>query len=885
MFAHEIFESQVEETPDRVALVFEGQSLTYRELDGRANQLARRLRVLGVGPEAPVGVCMERSPELVVAILGLLKADGAYLPLDPTQPKERLSFILNDTRPAAVLAQKRLVEFLPQHTAPEVCLDSDWNSVAEESSEPLETKLNDGNLGFLIYTSGSTGEPKAVMLPNRKRENRESHENTVYQMTRDDRHVLKSSISFTLLTREVFWPLLTGAQLFITPPGTEQDSAYLAKFIAANKITIITLTPSMLGAFLEEPEAKNCPSLRHVVCFGETLTPELQRRFFSRLAAELSMYYGSTEAPSATLLKCRREDVSTTVQLGHPLPGKQVYLLSGGLQPVPIGVCGELYIGGKLARGYFKRPDLTAERFIPDPFSPEPGARLYRTGDLGRCLAEGSIEFLGRDDEQVKIRGFRIELGEIEAVLRQHTSIRQAVVVAREDRVGESRLVAYIVLEEGKSVTDLRNFLRTKLSEYMLPSRFVFLAELPLTSNGKVDRRSLPAPDQTNTNLAKSFVASRDELELRLVWIWERVLGTKPIGVRDDFFELGGDSLLAARLFARLEKLTSKRLPLALLFQAPTIEQLAGLLRDTSWSPSWSSLVAIQPNGSKPPFFCVHAHRGNVLNFNALARHLGTEQPFYGLQARGLDGSGPGHSTIEEMAAHYIDEIRSVQPSGPYLLGGYCFGGKVAFEMAQQLKAQHEEVALLALIDSYAPGHPRRLPWRQRSKARAQLHWSNLKNLGRTEKLTYLRVKGKTAEAKALAGMKRLAARAYLALGVSLPSALPPVKRRNLSIPSIYSGKIDVFAPSQAQSVCNLYQSHMGWDGLAAGLETHVIRGKFAAIIVEPAVQELAERLRAAIDRAIAKPEAINLSRLGANQKPFLRIVEKENSDGRDRGH
>jgi amino acid adenylation domain-containing protein len=577
MFAHQIFEAQVAETPDNVALVFEGESLTYRELDGRANQLAHRLKALGVGPEVPVGVCMERSPELVVAILGLLKADGAYVPLDPAQPKERLSFILNDTQPAVVLAQKRLVEFLPRHTAHEVCLDRDWSGVAEESSKPLESRLNDGNLAFLIHTSGSTGEPKAVMLTHRSRDNRVTHENTVYQMTRDDRHILKSSISFTLLTREVFWPLLTGAKMFITPPGTEQDSAYLVKFIAANRITIVTLTPSMLSAFLEEPEVKNCPSLRHVVCFGETLTPELQRRFFSRLSAELSMFYGATEAPSATLLKCVREDVPTTIQLGQSLPGKHLHLLDRELRPVPLGVSGELYIGGRVARGYFQRPDLTADRFIPDPFSLEPGARLYRTGDLCRYLPDGSNEFVGRADDQVKIRGFRIELGEIETVLRQHAAIRQAVVIAREDRTRGKGLVAYVVLEARKAsnTRDLREYLRVKLPDYMVPSSFAFLDALPLSPNGKVDRKALPEPDQRRPELKRAFVAPRTPVEEALAEIWSQLLEVEEVGVHDDFFELGGQSLLAGQVVSRAQKIFEVEVSLRVLFEHPTIAGLA----------------------------------------------------------------------------------------------------------------------------------------------------------------------------------------------------------------------------------------------------------------------------------------------------------------------
>lgn len=580
MFAQQIFEAQVGETPDNVALVFEGESLTYRELDNRANQLAHRLKALGVGPEVPVGICMERSRELVIAIFGLLKASGVYIPLDPAQPKERLAFILQETQPAVILTQQRLLENLPSNEAKEVCFGADSNPIENESTEPIASTLIEGNLAFLIYTSGSTGQPKAVMLTHRRRDSRVSHENELYQMTKGDRHILKSSISFTLFVREVFWPLLSGAQLFITPPGTEQDNRYLVRFVAENKITIITLTPSGLSAFLEEPAAKELSSLRHVICFGEALTPELRARFFSRLSGELSVYYGATEAPSATLLRCRRDDNSTTVNLGQPLPGKQVYLLDHSLKPVPIGVRGELYIGGKLARGYFKRPGLTAGRFIPDPFSEERGSRMYRTGDLGRLLSDGSIEFLGRADDQIKIRGFRIEPAEIERAIQQHSAVLEAAVVASRDESGRNRLVAYVVFRSGEKATvdELRKFLTARLPQYMVPSVFMPLEALPKTPNGKVDRRALPVPGRSRPALNTPFVASRTPLEKELTAIWQEVLCLDSIGVHDSFLDLGGESLLASQIIAAVIKRFQLALPVKLLFESPTVAEMAAVI-------------------------------------------------------------------------------------------------------------------------------------------------------------------------------------------------------------------------------------------------------------------------------------------------------------------
>jgi amino acid adenylation domain-containing protein len=514
---------------------------------------------------------------LVIAVLGLLKAGGVYVPLDPSIPKERLSFILNETQPKVLLVQERLLEALPEVDAQSIVLNDNWRAAFTESTAPLENLIRRENLGFLIYTSGSTGEPKAVMLPHRPRDSRTSHEHKLYQLTPNDRHVLKSSISFTLLLRELFWPLLTGARLIIAPPGTETDMDYLLQLIAKHQISVITLTPSTLRAILSQSRLERCDSLRHIVCFGEPLNADLQSLYFSKLSAELSVYYGATEAPSATYRKCLPFETRTITELGQTLPGVQLHLLDEYLESVPDGISGQIYLGGKLARGYFKRPDLTAEKFIPHPFSQEPGARLYKTGDLGRLLPGGNVEFVGRADDLVKVRGFRIELGEIAKTIRQHPEIDDAFVLALDTDSDRSRIVAYTVPKPQStiSVTDLRLFVRLKLPDYMVPARFVFLDALPVSPNGKIDRKALPIPGRSRPELATPLIPHQTPLEKDLAQIWCDVLDLDQIGIHDNFIDLGGDSLAATRIVSRVVARFEIEIPLGALFESPTVAQMA----------------------------------------------------------------------------------------------------------------------------------------------------------------------------------------------------------------------------------------------------------------------------------------------------------------------
>jgi amino acid adenylation domain-containing protein len=587
---HELFEEQVERTPDAIAVEIEDQRLTYCELNTRANQLAHFLRKHGVEPDVSVGICMERSLEMVVGIIGVLKAGGAYLPMDPEYPKERLTFILEDARSSVLLTQERLIGRLPEHETQVFFLDKDWVAISRESNENPVSEVTADNLAYVIYTSGSTGKPKGVMICHSSICNRLLWEKSAYHLSEADRILQKTSFSFDVSVRELFEPLLVGARLILARSDRQHDCAYIVRLISERKITAVTLAPSMLEVFLDEPGVEKCNSLRRVNAGGEVLNIDLQERFFASSAADLYIGYGPTEATIAvTYWICKRVGNQSAVPIGRPIANTQIYILDRYLRPVPIGVTGEIHIGGdSVARGYLNRPELTAEKFIPNPFSNDPGERLYRTGDLARYLPDGNIVFLGRIDHQVKIRGFRIETGEIECVLREHPSVQDVAVIARKDETrdpstplrADKCLVAYVVIKQEHETCDieLRSFLKQKLPEYMVPSYFVTLDELPLTLSGKIDRKALPEPDRTRPGLGREFVAPRNPTEEILADIWSQVLGIEKVGVYDNFFELGGHSLLATQVVYRARDAFKVELPLRNLVEEPTVARLAEII-------------------------------------------------------------------------------------------------------------------------------------------------------------------------------------------------------------------------------------------------------------------------------------------------------------------
>ncbi|GID93891.1 hypothetical protein Adi01nite_33030 [Amorphoplanes digitatis] len=582
-FIHQLFEARARATPDAEALRFEGEQLTYAELDRRANQLAHRLRRLGVGRDVVVGVCMQRSIEMVVSLLATLKAGGAYLPLEPGYPRSRLEFMCEDARVPVLLTQHSMLGQLAGVRAVVLCVEELAGELGREPGEPPAVEVGGEDLAYVIYTSGSTGRPKGVMNVHAGIRNRLLWMQDTYGLDPSDRVLQKTPFSFDVSVWEFFWPLMTGACLVMARPEGHKDGRYLLDTIQREAITTVHFVPSMLRVLLLEDDVEDCRGLRRVICSGEALSRELQEDFFARSAAELHNLYGPTEAAvDVTAWACRRDGDPRPVPIGHAIANTQMYVLDRLLRPVPAGVTGELCIGGRnLARGYLNRPDLTAERFVAHPFDPVPGARVYRTGDLARYRDDGAIEYLGRLDHQVKLRGFRIELGEIEQVLGGHPGVREAIVIARR-HAGDTRLVAYLSGDDPPTPGELVTYLKALLPDYMVPAVFVTLPGFPLTPNGKVDRAALPEPEVSRTELATPYEAPQDRVERTIAEVWTRLLGIDQVGVNDNFFELGGHSLLVAELRHALRTQLQRPLTLVELFQFPTVRSLAEHLAGAS---------------------------------------------------------------------------------------------------------------------------------------------------------------------------------------------------------------------------------------------------------------------------------------------------------------
>jgi amino acid adenylation domain-containing protein len=647
---------------------------------------------------------------MIIGMLGILKAGGAYLPLDPASPPDRVRFIVEDSAVPIVLTQETLVSGLQPSDATIVRLDADWPAITAAGEPSTLVDVRPENLAYVIYTSGSTGKPKGVEVTHANVARLFAATQHWYDFRPDDVWTLFHSFAFDFSVWEIWGALMYGGQLVIVPQSTTRSPDEFVKLCIEHGVTVLNQTPSAFRQFIraEAQQPGGQLALRLVIFGGEALELQRLRPWFERYGdarPQLVNMYGITETTVHVTYRPLTIADSERIQsvIGVPIPDLRIRLLDRYFQPVPDGVAGEIHVGGAgVARGYLRRPELSAAKFIVDPF--DAGQRLYRSGDLARRLKNGEIEYLGRIDNQVKIRGFRIELGEIETVLGQHPDVESVILKVHEHN-GDRQLVAYVVLRSGcaSPPSRLRNFLSQRLPDYMVPARFITIDEMPLTGNGKIDHKALPALTEADRDRSQAIVPPRDDAERQLVRMWEQILGVQQVGIRDNFFDLGGHSVLAVSLMAEMEQVFGRSLPIGTLFRHPTIEQLAETLSCAEPAREWSPLVPIKPDGSATPFFCVAGGGGNVLYFRELANCFPVQRPFYGLQAVGLDGYREPLTTVEAIAAENVRAIRRVQPYGPYLLGGHCFGGWVAFEMAQLLLRQGHEVALVALLDSPAP--------------------------------------------------------------------------------------------------------------------------------------------------------------------------------------
>lgn len=851
---HRAFERQAALTPLASAVIRDGGQITYDELNRRANRLAHELRALGARRGRFVGICLTRSPDMLVAVLAVLKSGAAYLPLDPAYPAARLKTMLEDAAPAVLLSTQPLAAALPRNAARTVLIERQRDTRARDDN--IDTGITSADVAYLMYTSGSSGRPKGVLVTHGGVANYIAWRHSYFPLHGADRCLQKASLNFDDSVWEILEPLGAGASVILARPSFEFDSAYLVQLIARQHITAACFVPSLLRMIVEEPGVESCTSLRRLTTGGETLSVELQRRVLQRLpGAALYNGYGATETTIAsTFWRCSDMPGQCSVPVGRAIANTQVYVLDPQHQPVAAGDIGEICIGGAgVALGYLNQPALTAERFIRSPFSATPG-NIYCTGDRGRLRADGVLEFIGRADEQVKVRGVRVELGDIETALLEHPRVLAAIAVSAASTGAGSRLVAYVVPRDSQAVpaTELREHLRARLPPSMIPGRIVNSSALPRTPSGKLDRQALAAAAAQDDD--DRYVAPRNQLEARLVEIWKQVIEVRPIGVCDDFFALGGHSLSAVRVALAMEKAFDRHVPPGLLLERPTIELLAAHIRADADVERHGSLVALDTNGAGRPLFLVHQINGDLALYRELVRALAGQRPVYGLQALGLEDRGTPQESIQAMAAHYVREIRVAQPHGPYAIAGHSSGGLIAFEMAQQLYRAGEQVEPLAIIDiDAAVAHGRSLP----DALRLQI--DRLRMLPAAHRWAYLRGNLLSWTGILLQRTRRSGAAPtpqadgdYGAVRAAMERAVRDYRPRQ------YPGPVTVFR-AQDRSMTGTYDRTLGWRPLAAG-GVHVIDvpGDHMTMLRGDAVRALGQKLT-------ARMEASTLDVIGRN--------------------
>jgi amino acid adenylation domain-containing protein len=833
---HQLLEQSAARDGASIAVAFGEQTLSYRDLDARANKLAHYLARNGAGPGTVTGILLDRSFDMVVSLLAVLKTGGAYLPLDPAFPASRLEFMAADAGITALITSSALAGRIASN-ATTVLLDKEQSAIETMPAAPLGRDVDAESIAYILYTSGSTGKPKGVEVRHRSVVNLLCAMQTHVQLQPGDSLLAVTTLSFDIAALELLLPLMTGSRIVLTSRAETSDPLALRDLLHRTQPALMQATPST-WRMLVEVGWTGSPGLK-ILVGGEKVTRELADALLERGSAVWNCY-GPTETTIWSTI-CRLERDGQPITIGRPLANTSLYILDADRRLLPQGAAGELYIGGDgVARGYLNRPDLNAERFIPNPFGT---GRLYRTGDMVRYQPDGRLEILGRNDAQVKVRGFRIELGEVEEALEACPHVRAAAVVVRTAASGESVLVGYFV-PAGAGASAIRGWLANRIPEYMVPTFLVPIQQLPLTPNGKIDRNALPSPEIA----AVAHETVTDRLEATLIAIWESILGVRPVGRTENFFDLGGHSVLAAKVFARMEKTLGTALPLATLFQAPTVEKLAQVIRNSDWKPLWSSLVAIRPAGTKPPFFFVHPIGGNVLNFVGFCGHLGPDRPIYGLQARGLNGEEAPHTLVEEMASDYIRGIRSVQPEGPYLIGGFSAGGVVAFEMAHQLKAAGQDVATLALLDTEVLT----LHLAEGSLGARLRHWLrtvkiNLRYASRMRASEFLTRKFSNFRMR----RKLLLWEIREWLGLEIPPAKLSAEEGFLLairryVPRPYQGDATLF---RAGDGSDYPEPKLGWEGLIGGhLDIQQVSGDHDTILQEPHIGMLARLLEGCLE-------------------------------------
>lgn len=862
---HELFEEQVECSPEAVAVVFGGERWTYRQLNIRANELAHHLRARKIGPNSLVGVHAGRSVEFVVAILAVLKAGGAYVPLDPEYPAERLHFIITDARLDALICSGAATIEFTDGGSRLVHLQQHAREISAGAEENPGRINHPEHLAYVMFTSGSTGRPKGVCMPHRPLLNlihwQKGHSNAGI----GHRTLLYAPLGFDVCFQEIFSTLASGGTLVIPSARERKDFVGLVGLLEQTGVSRIFL-PFVALEFLAEVVADTGrlpASLREVITAGEQLriTPAI-RSLFERLKdARLVNQYGPTEAHvvSAFELEGHPAGWPYLPPIGRPIANTQLYVLDARLDPVPAGEIGELYIGGvQVAQGYLNRPELTAEKFIADPFNRTPDARLYRTGDLARHLPDGNVEFLGRTDDQVKIRGFRVELGEIETLLATHPEIQRAVVVAREDAPGEKFLAAYFIARNQTPhlVSLLREFLHKRLPDYMVPAVFILLPRFPLTPNGKIDRKALPAPKPDDFHSGVPYVAPQTPEEKKLAAIWSGLLGGAKVGLSDNFFLMGGDSLSAVKLMLAVEKATGQWLELSAFMLNPTLAGLCQLIQARREGADFETVVAIRKTGTRPPLFCLYNITGDVDVYLALAEMLGDDQPVIGIRSPAMKDASLLPASIEAAAAEAVKSIRKIQPHGAVALAGYSWAGLLAFEVARQLQQTDGVHCFTALIGPDAPMRPTNPAYRLAHFARYFPSWCGRLLADRANRAQRLRRWREMARST-----RQNMAEVHLAI----PGwADTPLARhliglaKNYRPDSKYQEGVDVFReheefhphghPLRAWQTGHLPDG--GWNRWTREPNRiHWVPGNHWNVIKQPAVTVLAKSLRAAMDR------------------------------------